>query len=52
MPSFLPTLAPSLKLGDRDKAEHFLRESVSLHRNGSEQAPVLLADLGRTTSGE
>jgi tetratricopeptide (TPR) repeat protein len=43
--------AIALKVGDRDKAEHFLQESVVLHSNGSEQAVVLLADLQRTTSG-
>ena len=42
--------AIALKVGDRDKAEHFLRESISLHSNGSEQARVLLAGLGSTSS--
>jgi tetratricopeptide (TPR) repeat protein len=40
-----------LKLGDRGKAEHFLRESVSLQSNGSEQARMLLAGL-RSASSE
>lgn len=40
----------SMKLGNRDKAEHFLRESVSLHTYGSEQARVLLAALGSAAS--
>jgi tetratricopeptide (TPR) repeat protein len=38
--------AIALKLGDRDKAKHFLRESVSLHSNGSEQAHMMMAGLG------
>ena len=41
----------ALKVGDRVKSENFLRESVSLHTNGSEQAVLLLADLQHTTSG-
>jgi len=41
--------AIALKVGDRDKAEHLLRESVSLHSNGSDQARVLLAGLGTTS---
>lgn len=42
--------AIALKVGDRDKAEHFLHESVSLHSNGSEQARMLLASLRSTAS--
>jgi tetratricopeptide (TPR) repeat protein len=38
--------AIAMKVGNRDQAEHFLRESVSLHTNGSDQARVLLAALG------
>jgi len=40
--------AIAMKAGNRDEAEHFLRESVSLHTNGSEQARVLLAALAST----
>ena len=38
----------ALKLGDRPAAERYLRQSVSLHATGSEQARVLLAGLGQT----
>ncbi len=44
--------AIALKVGDRDKAEHFLHESVSLHSSGSEQARMLLASLGSTSSAK
>lgn len=44
--------AIALKVGDRDRAEHFLRDSVSLHSNGSEQARLLLARLRGTSSEE
>jgi tetratricopeptide (TPR) repeat protein len=37
----------ALKLGDRTAAERYLRQSVSLHAIGSEQARVLLAGLGQ-----
>jgi tetratricopeptide (TPR) repeat protein len=35
----------ALKLGDRPTAESYLRQSVSLHAAGSEQAGALLADM-------
>jgi tetratricopeptide (TPR) repeat protein len=38
--------AIAMKVGNRDQAEQLLRESVSLHTNGSDQARVLLAALG------
>jgi tetratricopeptide (TPR) repeat protein len=44
--------AIALKLGDRENAEHFLSESISLHSNGSEQARVLLSSLGNAASGK
>ena len=37
----------ALKLGDRPAAERYLRQSVSLHATGSEQARVMLAALGQ-----
>jgi tetratricopeptide (TPR) repeat protein len=37
----------ALKLGDRPAAERYLRQSVSLHATGSEQARLLLAGLGQ-----
>jgi len=40
--------AIALKLGDRENAERFLSESISLHSTGSEQARVLLASLGNS----
>jgi len=44
--------AIAMKLGNRKEAEHFLREAVSLHSNGSEQAGFLLAALGSTALGK
>ncbi len=38
----------ALKLGDRAAAENYLRQSVSLHATGSEQARLLLAGLGQS----
>jgi tetratricopeptide (TPR) repeat protein len=40
----------ALRLGDQPGAERYLRESLSLHAPGSEQAGVLLADLGQLQS--
>jgi tetratricopeptide (TPR) repeat protein len=40
----------ALRLGDQPGAERYLRESSSLHAPGSEQARVLLADLGQLQS--
>lgn len=37
----------ALKLGDRTAAERYLQESVSLRATGSEQARVILAELGQ-----
>jgi tetratricopeptide (TPR) repeat protein len=42
----------ALKSGDRAAAERYLRQSVSLHANGSEQARVLLARLGQPETKE
>jgi Flp pilus assembly protein TadD len=42
----------ALKLGDRPAAERYLRQSVSLHATGSEQARVLLAGLGQPKISE
>jgi predicted TPR repeat methyltransferase len=42
----------ALKLGDRPAAERYLRQSVSLHATGSEQARVLLAGLGQPEISE
>jgi len=38
----------ALKSGDRLAAERYLRQSVSLHSTGSEQAGVLLGGLDQT----
>ncbi|HET6178439.1 MAG TPA: tetratricopeptide repeat protein [Candidatus Sulfotelmatobacter sp.] len=38
----------ALKLGDRAEAERYLRQSVSLHATGSEQARLLLAGFGKS----
>jgi len=42
----------ALKLGDRPAAERYLRQSVSLHATGSEQARVMLAGLGHPEISE
>jgi len=42
----------ALKTGDRRAAERYLRQSLSLHSTGSEQARVLLAGLDQTEMKE
>ena len=37
----------ALKLADREAAERYLQQSVSLHAAGSEHASTLLAQIGR-----